>query len=407
MVDRVNAANYATNTLGKRVWQDTNLGLGITGTEFAALWHNGMQESVIEPIEGVGLVPTDADNTQLFQTISRLAASNVTAVSATGALTAAEAGIILVNASAGNVTLTLPAANGISGTLGATAQTNRLRFDVIRIDTSANAVSLVCPGGSSFFGGGSSIPVGVGQTVTEVSDGSAVYYSLSGGAGISVATSVGGTANAITLAAPPSASGLIQFTAISNNTAATTFTINGGAAISGGQGGVALSGGEIDGGSVYIGMKVGATFWLLCSMAGAVNVGAGSAPTHAVNLGQWTKGGSTSIVLPSATASNGTIGSSGWSKDPNGLIKQWAYIQSYDQGSGSVTTSWPFPISFASPPLKFRATNVSILAGQGSPAFAGIPVLTNMPTASGLQFTTHDTLTTGTLVCFFVEVEGY
>lgn len=134
------------------------------------------------------------------------------------------------------------------------------------------------------------------------------------------------------------------------------------------------------------------------------NVANATTATEAVALGQWTKGGSTSIVYPSATAAGGTVGSSGWSKDPSGLIKQWAYIQLED----STNITWTFPITFASAPLKARGQNVGIANGQTTTAqWAGIVDVSVTPSTTAAGFTLHNTGTAGTLDTCLVEVEGY
>ncbi len=122
----------------------------------------------------------------------------------------------------------------------------------------------------------------------------------------------------------------------------------------------------------------------------------------------FTKGGAGSVTLPSASAAAGTVGSSGWTKDPSGKISQWAYVQVSDPGgSSSSGTTWTFPIAFSAPPLKVRGSNCSIAAGQGVPAVNGLAVLTAIPTASSAVVACHNTGTTGTLVVFLLEAEGY
>lgn len=122
----------------------------------------------------------------------------------------------------------------------------------------------------------------------------------------------------------------------------------------------------------------------------------------------FSKGGSSAIAFPSATAAAGTIGSSGWSKDPSGKISQWAYVQLIDPGAPSNNgTTWTFPIAFSAPPLKVRGTNCAIAAGQNIPAINGLAVLTAVPAASSAVVACHNTGTTGTLVVFLLEAEGY
>jgi hypothetical protein len=71
-MDRISGANYTT-VGGLRMWQDRNQAAGIFGTFGNALWFNGAQESILAPVASAGLVPTDADNTQLLQAIKLIA----------------------------------------------------------------------------------------------------------------------------------------------------------------------------------------------------------------------------------------------------------------------------------------------------------------------------------------------
>lgn len=175
-MDRISAPNYATNAAGKRVFQDTNLSAGITGTELAAQWHTDVQETLILPVEGVGRTPTEGDNTQLFALMQDLAGASVTTVTATGALTALQAGLVLVNAASGNITITLPAASALAGTIGGVAQLSRVAFSVVRTDTSANAVTIQRAGADTLQGGLTSLPLLVGQSLDLKSDCAAVWY---------------------------------------------------------------------------------------------------------------------------------------------------------------------------------------------------------------------------------------
>ena len=137
-MDRVSAANYVT-VGGKRMFQDINPGAGIlNGTELAATWHNGAQESICLAQEAVGQVSSDADNTQLTKAIAALGGGNVTSVTASGALLGLQAGLVLVSAAGGNVAVTLPAANSLGG--------YPIRFSFVRTDSTANTVTITAAG---------------------------------------------------------------------------------------------------------------------------------------------------------------------------------------------------------------------------------------------------------------------
>ncbi len=177
-MDRVSAANYATVS-GRRMWQDATSTQ--PGTELAATWHNGVQESLIVPVEGVGLTPTDTDNTQLFQAMSRLAGAGVRTITATTALTGAAAGTILVNAAAA-LTITLPVAAANGGTLEGAAQVNPIVLRFIRQDTSAAVVTIV-PSGSDSLMGGATYSLAVGESLDLVSDGVSSWFAFGSASG--------------------------------------------------------------------------------------------------------------------------------------------------------------------------------------------------------------------------------
>src|SRR4051812_47040532 len=87
-----------------------------------ASWLNRVQELLRGPVVDAGLTPTKTGYTQLRDALRRLFAGNVSTVSATGSLTADQAGLVSVSAASADVTLTLPAANA--------ANSRPLRFTV-------------------------------------------------------------------------------------------------------------------------------------------------------------------------------------------------------------------------------------------------------------------------------------
>jgi hypothetical protein len=144
-MDRISAANYAT-VGGLRMFQDPNLGANTEGTGLNALWHTGAQESILASVEGTGQVPTDADNTQLFKAIKRLAGGNLAVIVASRALTPDNAGLVIVSAAAGAIALELP----LAGSAGWTP----LKFIFVRVDNTANAVTVTFQGGDTNILGG-------------------------------------------------------------------------------------------------------------------------------------------------------------------------------------------------------------------------------------------------------------
>lgn len=139
-MDRVSGANYVT-VGGKRFYQDQNLVGGITGTEFVAADFNARQEEILGVIEGAGLTASASSTTQMLAAIKRLAGGNTSAVlTLNTTLTPDNAGLVIVNATAASVVLTMPAGTAAAGT--------PMHFEVVRIDgVAAHTVTIVLQSG--------------------------------------------------------------------------------------------------------------------------------------------------------------------------------------------------------------------------------------------------------------------
>lgn len=150
-MERIATATKAVDLYGagKHGFKDGNLGLGISPTDLEAAWFNGTQEELLALIEGAGIAPGVA-LTQVRQAIKRLFAGNLGTITAAGptALTADNAGLVLVDATANNVAITLPAANAVAGV--------PLQFQFVRVDATANTVTISRAGADTFIGGGTS-----------------------------------------------------------------------------------------------------------------------------------------------------------------------------------------------------------------------------------------------------------
>ena len=151
-MDRINTATKAVDLYGagKHGWKNSNVTLGTPPTDFNAEWTNGVQEELLNMIEAVGIVPAIATLTQLRQAVKRLAAANLRTITVVGptALTADDAGVVLIDATANNVTVTLPAANAVAAV--------PIEFNFVRVDTSANTVTVNRAGADTFVGGATS-----------------------------------------------------------------------------------------------------------------------------------------------------------------------------------------------------------------------------------------------------------
>ncbi len=174
-MDRINTATKAVDLYGagKHGFKNSNATLGTPATDLNAEWANGVTEEHLNLIEGVGLVPALATLTQVRQAVKRLAGANVRTITVVGptALTADDAGLIVLDATANAVTITLPAANLVVGV--------PLQFQFVRIDTSANAVTINRAGADTFVGGATSfVLVGQGDTRTVRSDATSKWATL-------------------------------------------------------------------------------------------------------------------------------------------------------------------------------------------------------------------------------------
>ena len=154
-------------------------------------------------------------------------------------------------------------------------------------------------------------------------------------------------------------------------------------------------------------LNLGLYALLAGSSTQAFSVANATTAHQAVALGQWTSGGSTSITFPAAAATAGTVGSSGWTKDPSGIIRQWGYVQIDCVNTASMTgTSWTFPIAFPTAVLKWHAANSSAAAGQAYAATEASPFMVSISnTAINIGYKGDPT--SSDLVCFLIEVEGY
>lgn len=162
-----------------------NPGLGQPASVPGYEWFNGVQEELIGLILRGGLTASDADLAQVRKSLDRLFGGGLASLSANTTLTVDDAGLVLVNASGGARTITLPAANALGG--------RPIRFQIEKTDSTANTVTIQRAGADTIEGGTSVVLSGQWASVTLVSDGlsgwlllrQAVPAATSGVAGIS------------------------------------------------------------------------------------------------------------------------------------------------------------------------------------------------------------------------------
>ena len=124
--------------------------------------------------------------------------ANVTTVSSSQVLTVYNAGLILINAAAGNITITMPAVAGANGV--------PLPFNFVRLDSSANSVTINAAGSDTFWPTGSaSLQIAVSGSLPLAGDGASSWRQTSPGM-TQASGIVGATRNAKMSVATASAS---------------------------------------------------------------------------------------------------------------------------------------------------------------------------------------------------------
>lgn len=120
-------------------------------------------------IEHSGQAFNSSDPTQLLEAIRRISGGHVTTITASATLTLAHAGVVLIDASAGNITVTLPAAAGMPS----------LEYTLVRVDGSINTATIAAAGGEA-VGGAATLPLNVGGIKRLSGDGVNEFHVISG-----------------------------------------------------------------------------------------------------------------------------------------------------------------------------------------------------------------------------------
>ena len=137
---------------------------GVPATIPGPYWYHMITESLRRVVVEAGLTPDHEDLGLVVSALSRLTARNVTTITSADspkALTVAEAGLVLVDATNGAVSITLPSAVSNPG----------VSYRIVRTDSAdANAVTIT-PDGTDTIGGASSLKMVVGDRRTLECDG--------------------------------------------------------------------------------------------------------------------------------------------------------------------------------------------------------------------------------------------
>ena len=133
----------ATNPIG---WfTEGNVVSGQAPTPVHSDWLNGVQAEGLNLLSAAGVTPIKTVFTGWLQSLRRMFAGNSAAVSASGSLTADNAGLVIVNATSANLSLALPAAASAGG--------SPMTFRIRRSDLTANTVSLTLNGSDTWAPG--------------------------------------------------------------------------------------------------------------------------------------------------------------------------------------------------------------------------------------------------------------
>lgn len=150
---------------------------GVTpATIVPAWWVHMLTEEMRNVVIASGISPVKNAVIQVVQSIRRMAGAKAGALTANTTLTADDAGFIAFNASAGNRTLTLPAANAAAGTIddgsgSPPATVVPIRYTIQRTDTVTGNTLTIARAGSDAIGGGTAYLVDCGETVMIASNG--------------------------------------------------------------------------------------------------------------------------------------------------------------------------------------------------------------------------------------------
>ena len=311
-------------------------------------WCNSIQEEIAAVIEDAGIALSKTTRNQLLSAINaKIAiafAGSVITVTGAGALTAAQAGVVLVNVTT-DAALTLPLANANGG--------KPYQFRFYRTDVSA-AVVTITRAGTNTIGGVSSIVLPIGASVLLESDGASAwriagrrgYGETVGYTGISGNTTLTPAQTGQTILCSPAAAAAVTLPLVAQmppggtlrlvNTSAYVVTIGcqgsnvlvtGGPAGSAAVSSIALRPGE------SLDLVSGATSW------------------YAV-------GGSAQLANAFAFKSTigTTIGDTLFQRQPSGLLIQAGRVILPNSGDLTSTVNVTFPEAFTSAALSIVAT---------------------------------------------------
>jgi hypothetical protein len=132
-------------------WQEGNAVTGQVATRERASWFNGVTEELMSILAAAGIAGNKTLYNQVLTALLQLFGGNVTTLTAATVLTAAQSGLVLLDATAGSFAVTLP--------VGSSALPLGFRF--VKIKTDINSVTIQAAGAADIFG--QSVPGGAGS----------------------------------------------------------------------------------------------------------------------------------------------------------------------------------------------------------------------------------------------------
>lgn len=171
-MQRITGTNAVDIGGGKLGFRDRNLAAGLSGTGVKADWLTALQEEVAGLVEGAGIALASGTWTQVRDALRRLYGGNSRITTDSITLTADDAGLLQVNCSAGSRTLILPACNA--------ANARPLIFEIVRMDASANALTIQRQGSSDLIEAATSLSIPPQGRVRLVGDGIGTWRIVAG-----------------------------------------------------------------------------------------------------------------------------------------------------------------------------------------------------------------------------------
>ncbi|SOZ12094.1 gp53-like domain-containing protein [Cupriavidus taiwanensis] len=359
----------------------------LDGTVVIAKWLNDMQEEACNIPLAAGLALDGSKRDQILIGLRRLFGGNVTTISASGAtaLTLDNAGLVLVDATAGNISLNLPAANALAA----------VRYEFRRLDATANSVTVNRVGADTIDLGATSFNLPEAGDFRHIeSDGVNKWFTVSAKADLLAGSPAQFDWSSKLATTKYVGDNGVRFSPATRYYAGAPQLVLGAADVGCTicfNGGVAQSvklptTGNLPAGATICIFRAGASLLGVSSDDATAKIDVGSgALISSLNL----QGGEDVTLTWSGVAwicsgaypfraiqMSASIAANGYQKLPSGLIVQWGQLVT----SGSADVAVTFPIAFPSTCLAIAFANVS-MSSLGNVGATGAPSQTGFSCA--------------------------